>query len=84
MIAAARQKLIVLVGAPDWDDARRAAAEYRKTLARYPQLIDDSGSIADRSENDWLESFKNHRLTLLTTEDDRGRAGSPSTCKAVP
>jgi predicted exporter len=71
MIAAARQKIIVLIGAPDWDDARRAAAEYRKALAPYSELIDDSGTITDRRQNDWLESFKNHRLTLLTTADDR-------------
>jgi predicted exporter len=71
MIAAARQKLIVLIGAPDWDDARRAAAEYRKTLAPCSELIDDPGTITASRQNDWLESFRNHRLTLLTTEDDR-------------
>ena len=31
--------------------------------------------ISDRTESDWLATFKNHRLTLLTSEDDAALRG---------
>ena len=39
MVEAAQQRVIVLIGAADWDDARHAAAVYRKTLAPYRHLL---------------------------------------------
>ncbi len=70
MVGAAQQRLIVLIGASDWDDARRAAATYRKVLAPYGHLLLATEAITDRTESDWLATFKNHRLTLLTPQDD--------------
>jgi len=79
MVEAAQQRVIVLIGAADWDDARNAAAVYRKNLAPYGHLLRAADGISDHTESDWLAAFKNHRLTLLTSEDDaalRGQAPS--------
>jgi predicted exporter len=79
MVEAAQQRVIVLIGAADWDDARSAAAVYRKNLAPHGHLLQAADRISDRTESEWLAAFKNHRLTLLTSEDDaalRGQAPS--------
>ena len=79
MVEAAQQRVIVLIGAADWDDARRAATVYRKTLAPHRHLLYAADTISDRTGSDWLATFKNHRLNLLTSEDDaalRGQAPS--------
>ena len=70
MVEAAQQRVIVLIGGADWEDARNAADVYRKTLAPYGQLLQAAGRIGDGTESDWLAVFKNHRLTLLTSDDD--------------
>ena len=70
MVEAAEQRVIVLIGATDWDDARRAAAVYRQSIAPFPHLLSAAEAITERTRTDWLETFKNHRLTLLTSEDD--------------
>ncbi|HET9917320.1 MAG TPA: MMPL family transporter, partial [Candidatus Binatia bacterium] len=78
-VEAAQQRVIVLIGAPDWEDARRAAAVYRKNLAPFRHLVYAAETISERTEADWLATFKNHRLALLTSEDDaalRGQAPS--------
>jgi predicted exporter len=75
MVEAAQQRVIVLIGAADWDDARQGAAVYRKTLAPYRHLLYAADGISDRTESDWLATFKNHRLTLLTSEDDAALRG---------
>lgn len=79
MVEAAEQRVIVLIGATDWDDARRAAAVYRKSIAPFPHLLFAAAAITERTRTDWLETFKNHRLTLLTSEDDTAlRTQAPS------
>lgn len=70
MVDAARQKLVVLVGAASWDDAQRAAAAYRQVLAPVRHLIDDAEAVTDGIESDWLTAFKNHRQILITAQDD--------------
>jgi predicted exporter len=79
MVEAAEQRVIVLIGAADWDDARRAAAAYRKAIAPFRHLLFAAEAITERTESDWLATFKNHRLTLLTSEDDAAlRSQAPS------
>ncbi|MEO6165430.1 MAG: hypothetical protein ABIP88_14970 [Candidatus Binatia bacterium] len=79
MVEAAEQRVIVLIGAADWDDARRAAAVYRKAIAPFRHLLFAAEAITERTESDWLATFKNHRLTLLTSEDDAAlRSQAPS------
>jgi predicted exporter len=65
MVDAAQQRVVVLVGAPAWDDARRAADAYRATLAAHPDLF-AATPVDERTQSDWLTLFQHHRLGLLT------------------
>jgi predicted exporter len=69
MVEAAQQRVIVLIGAADWEATRNAANAYRITLAPYRHLLQAADRIGERTESDWLAVFKNHRLTLLTSDD---------------
>jgi predicted exporter len=64
MVEAAEQRVIVLIGAADWDDARRAAAAYRKAIAPFRHLLFAAEAITARTESDWLATFTHPRLTL--------------------
>jgi predicted exporter len=70
MVEASQQRVIVLVGAPRWEDAVRAAAAYRARLATRPGLLTavDAGSSA---EQDWLAPFAPHRMALLTAQQEQ-------------
>ena len=57
MVEAAEQRVIVLIGAADWDDARRAAAVYRKSIAPFPHLLSAAEAITERTETDWLDDL---------------------------
>jgi predicted exporter len=70
MVETARQKVVVLIGAADWEAARRGAAAYRQILAPRRDLIDDADSMTEGIESDWLTAFQRHRLVLITAEDD--------------
>ena len=74
MVDAAQQRLVVLIGAPAWEDALSAAAAYRKALAPFRHLMHLADSMTDSSETNWLAIFKNHRLALLTPQDDAALA----------
>ncbi|NVD98562.1 MMPL family transporter [Massilia sp. BJB1822] len=69
MVDAAQQRVVVLVGAPDWDDAKRAAAAYRAVLARQPGMF-ESTPVNEKTQDDWLALFQRHRLTLLTAAQE--------------
>ena len=70
MVDSAQQRLVILVGAPKWDDAKRAADAYGAVLAGRPDLL-AAPPQADAMEGDWLAQFSPHRLTLLSTTQDR-------------
>jgi predicted exporter len=69
MVDAAQQRLIVLVGADDWDDARRAADAYSATLAARKDVF-EATPINEQTQNDMLSLFQRHRLTLLTAAQE--------------
>jgi predicted exporter len=66
MVDSNQQRLIVLVGAADWAQARRAADAYLDVLAQHPALLRAAGPLTD--ERDWLALFQPHRLNLLTPQ----------------
>jgi predicted exporter len=70
MVDAAQQRLIVLLGAPEWSDAIRAADAFGSVLAPHSALVQLSEVTSDRSESDWLTPFQAHRLILLTSEQE--------------
>jgi predicted exporter len=67
MVDAAQQRVIVLIGAKEWTDAKHAADVYRDALATKPELFTSTQST-DQLQNDWLKTFQEHRLILLTAE----------------
>ncbi|UMR30530.1 MMPL family transporter [Massilia sp. MB5] len=69
MVDAAQQRVVVLVGAPDWEDAKRAAAAYRAVLQRQPGMF-ESTPVNEKTQDDWLALFQRHRLTLLTAAQE--------------
>jgi predicted exporter len=70
MVDSAQQRLIVLAGADDWAQTRRAANAYADVLAQHPALLQAAEPMTD--PRDWLALFQPHRLALLTpkAEDD--------------
>jgi len=75
MVDAAQQRLVVLIGAAEWDDTLRAAAAYRNVLAPFGGLLHAAAAITDYTETDWLATFKDRRLTLLTPQDEAALRG---------
>jgi predicted exporter len=69
MVDAAQQRLVVLIGAPDWADAKRAADAYSAVLAQQPNLL-QATPFGESAESDWLAQFQQHRLILLTAEQE--------------
>ena len=65
MVDAAQQRVIVLIGASAWDDAKHAADVYRSALMGQPDLLSESASD-ERTQQDWLALFQQHRLVLLS------------------
>jgi predicted exporter len=76
MVDAAQQRVIVLVGAADWDDAKRAADAYSATLDARKDLF-ESTPINEQTQNDWLSLFQQHRLILLTPQQEAQLRGQP-------
>jgi predicted exporter len=69
MVDAAQQRVVVLVGAADWDGARRAADAYSAALDTRKDLF-EATPINEQTQNDWLSLFQQHRLTLLTAQQE--------------
>jgi len=70
MVESAQQRLVVLVGAADWDTAVRAADRYLEALAPGKNLLTSDEEISPKREQDWLGLFHKHRLVLMTADDE--------------
>ena len=70
MVDAAQQRVVVLVGAADWQDARRAADAYSAVLDTRKDLF-DATAINEQTQSDWLSLFQQHRLVLLTAQQEQ-------------
>ncbi|SHG68407.1 MMPL family transporter [Massilia sp. CF038] len=69
MVDAAQQRVIVLAGAPEWEDAKKAASAYSAVLAKHPDLF-EAVSVTDQAQADWLAPFQAHRMALLTAKQE--------------
>lgn len=65
MVDAAQQRVIVLVGAAEWSDAKKAADAYSAVLANQPAI--SATALTEQTQQDWLSLFQAHRSVLLTT-----------------
>ncbi|MFC6520271.1 MMPL family transporter [Undibacterium arcticum] len=66
MVDSAQQRVIVLVGADDWTQAKRAADAYSAVLAQRGDLLQLPPPMTEQAQNDWLAPFQQHRPALLT------------------
>jgi predicted exporter len=76
MVDAAQQRVIVLIGAADWVDAKRAADAYAAVISSKPELL-QATQLSEQTQNDWLAKFQQHRLILLTAEQEAQLATQP-------
>jgi predicted exporter len=77
MVDAAQQRLLVLAGADQWDEARRAADAYRAVLDTRKDLF-ASTAVNEQAQGDWLEVFRRHRLALLTAQQEQALREQPA------
>lgn len=77
MVEAAQQRVIVLVGARDWNDAQRAADAYSAVLATKKDLI-QATQLTDQTQSDWLSKFQQHSLILLTSAQESRLQNQPA------
>jgi predicted exporter len=77
MVDAAQQRVVVLAGAADWNDAVRAADAYSAVLAGRKDLF-EATSVDEQTQSDWLALFQQHRLTLLTAQQEQQLRDMPS------
>ena len=75
MVDSAQQRLIVLMGADDWVQAKRAADAYDRVLAQHPDLLQSADPLIDH--RDWLALFPSHRLNLLTPQAEAELRSQP-------
>src|SRR5918994_3222130 len=68
MVDSGQQRLIVLVGADDWTQARDAADAYYSELSPFNDLLQLEQRVSLDSPQEWLGLFRQHRLGLLTRE----------------
>ncbi|MFL6671931.1 MAG: MMPL family transporter [Massilia sp.] len=70
MVDAAQQRVIVLVGAADWNDARRAADAYGAVIGKHADLLAADG-YDERAQDDWIAPFRRHATLLLTAQQQQ-------------
>ena len=68
MVDAGQQRLITLVGADDWTQARDAADAYYSELSSSNDLLELDQRVTLDSPEEWLGLFRQHRVSLLTRE----------------
>ena len=75
VVGSTQQRLIVLVGADDWAQARRAADAYRAVLIPHAELL-----RLDERASPWQQDlmlFQKHRLVLLSAGDELALKSQP-------
>jgi predicted exporter len=70
MVDSAQQRVVVLVGAADWEKAKQAADAYRKVIGQAPDVL-AATPLDERTQDDWLQLFRKHRGVLLTAQQER-------------
>jgi predicted exporter len=70
MVDTGQQRLIVLVGADDWTQARDAADAYHSALSPHRDLLQLEQPSTSQSQQEWLGLFRQHRIGLLTAQQE--------------
>ncbi|HTH44301.1 MAG TPA: MMPL family transporter [Oxalicibacterium sp.] len=77
MVEASQQRVVVLVGADDWDSAKRAADAYGAVLAHTPSLL-QATTLNEQTQADWLAPFRGHSLLLMSAAQERQLQDKPA------
>ncbi|MFZ6775337.1 MMPL family transporter [Undibacterium sp. Ji83W] len=77
MVDTAQQRVVVLIGANDWEQAKHAAAAYQKVLASRTDLL-TATNISDQAQSDWLAVFQKQSLGLLTAQQEQQLRTEPA------
>ena len=77
MVESAQQRLVVLVGAPEWSQAVRAADAYQARIAARPDLLTQDAGASDQLQRDWLAPFTASRPGLLTPQQRKDLQTQP-------
>jgi predicted exporter len=64
MVDSAQQRVVILVGAECWDDARRAADAWSAALAPHADLL-RADAAGEKVQADWLDGLQPHATLLL-------------------
>jgi len=70
MVDTAQQRALVLVGATDWSEAKRAADAYSEVLKLHADVLQTT-AMTEQTQQDWLALFAAHRAVLLTTAQQK-------------
>ena len=70
MVDAAQQRLIVLVGADDWAEARPCRRQLPCGTGAAQKSAASGRTDHDQPQQDWLALFQQHRLVLVTPGDE--------------
>ncbi len=76
MVDSAQQRVVVLVGAAQWNAAVRAAAAFQSQLRAHADLLkEDAGANAQAA---WLDGFTPHAALLVGAADERALRTLPA------
>ncbi|MET3107107.1 putative exporter [Oxalobacteraceae bacterium GrIS 2.11] len=70
MVDAAQQRVIVLIGASDWNDAKRSADAYSAVLQKHSAVI-SATPLTEQTQQDWLALFQAHRSVLMARAEHK-------------
>lgn len=77
MVDSAQQRVVVLVGAREWDEAQRAADAWRAALAPHGALLSLDAAGED-TQAAWLAGLQRHGGALLGAEQERQLREQPA------
>jgi len=77
MVDSAQQRVVVLVGAAEWDAAGRAADAYRAVLAPHDGLL-VFDAMGDDTQAGWLASLQPHATLLVGGAQERQLRDEPA------
>ncbi len=76
MVDSAQQRVVVLVGAGQWDQAVRAAQAFRNTLAPHAALLAPDAASGE-AQASWLASLQPHATLLVSAAQEKQLAEEP-------
>jgi predicted exporter len=77
MVDSAQQRVVILVGASDWKDARRAAVAWSAALAPHAALL-RLDAAGDEVQAGWLDGLQRHATLLIGKEQENQLREQPA------